>query len=134
MARSRAPEGAHVSEPLHFSDGDLDALAERVATKILGVLRPVEPEPTASALLLTKGELAHALRRSTPTIDRWATEGMPFVDMGTYRLYDLAVCQPWIAGRRKPGRPLKAGPVTAASPPATVPRVELRTRLRRTCG
>jgi hypothetical protein len=117
-----------MSDFVRLSDRDLDVIVERVATRVIGALRPPdEPEPPPT--LLTKAELAHALRRSSPTIDRWVTEGMPYADMGTYRLFDREACRAWVAARPRPGRPPKTAP--AATAPATLPGVELRTRTRR---
>jgi len=115
---------------VRLSDRDLEALAERVAIKLVGALRPSEPDTSAAPELVTKAEVAHALRRSTPTVDRWVTEGMPFVDMGSYRLYDLAACREWVAARPKPGRPVRREQpnIIATSP---IVGVERRTRARR---
>jgi hypothetical protein len=116
---------------LDFSDVHVDELAERIARKIVERLRAPTPEPAVTDGSLSKAELAHALRRSIPTIDRWAKQGMPFSDMGSYRLYDLAACRRWVAGRPRPGRPVTvASPASSSSPlPAGV---ELRTRRKRT--
>src|SRR4051794_17794025 len=98
---------SHVDLPIDPSG--IDALAELVAQVIVR-LRPAAAEPAPPARLLSKGELAHAVHRSVPTIDRWAADGMPYIDMGTYRLYDLDACTAWVAGRPRPGRPIKAAP------------------------
>lgn len=110
-----------------FAEGQLDKLAERIADIVVERLRGPTPAVSAPSGLLSKAELAHALRRSTPSIDRWAKQGMPFNDMGSYRLYDLAVCRRWVAGRPRPGRPVRVarpGLASAALPSG----VELRTR------
>jgi hypothetical protein len=115
---------------MDFSDVQVEALAERIAHKVVERLRPPVREPATIPGLVSKAELAHALRRSTPTIDRWVKLGMPYHDMGTYRLFDLPACRAWVAQRPRPGRPVKVAP--SASPPArSLPAgVELRTRKR----
>src|ERR1700722_19353939 len=97
-----------------LSEVEVDALAERIAVKIVDRLRAPASEPVVTTGLLSKADLAHELRRSTPTIDRWTKQGMPFNDMGSYRLYDLAACRRWVAGRPRPGRPIKVAPPRAA--------------------
>jgi hypothetical protein len=114
-----------------FSEVHVDELAERIAIKVIERLRAPAPEPLVTNGLLSKAELAHTLRRSTPTVDRWAKQGMPFSDMGSYRLYDLAACRRWVAGRPRPGRPVTVAPPASSSAPLPS-RVELRTRERRT--
>jgi len=111
-----------------LSEVEVDALAERIAIRIVERLRTPASEPVVTTGLLSKGDLAHALRRSTPTIDRWTKQGMPFNDMGSYRLYDLAACRCWVAGRPRPGRPVKVAPPRALSSSALPSGVELRTR------
>ena len=121
----------HVARVTDFSEVHVDELVERIAIKVVERLRAPAPEPVVTDGLLSKAELAHALRRSTPTIDRWAKQGMPFSDMGSYRLYDLASCRRWVAGRPRPGRPARVAAPT--SPSAPLPsNVELRTRRRGT--
>jgi hypothetical protein len=115
---------------IDFSEGQFDRLAERIASIVIERLRTPAPAPVASNGLLNKAELAHALRRSSPTIDRWAKQGMPFNDMQSYRLYDLEACRRWVAGRPRPGRPVNvAAPVMPSALPLGV---ELRTRRRGT--
>ena len=116
-----------------FLDAELDALADKLADRVLRRLGHGEaPRLANSSKLLSKSELALAVRRSAATIDRWATEGMPFDDMGTYRMYDLDKCRTWAARRPKPGRPVKAAPHSGAvTSPGLPPGVELRTRARR---
>ena len=116
---------------MDFSEDHVDALAEQIAIEVVERLRGPASEPTAKTGLLSKVELAHALRRSTPTIDRWAKQGMPFNDMGSYRLYDLAACRRWVAGRPRPGRPVKVAPPASSAVPL-LSGVELRTRRRAT--
>jgi hypothetical protein len=115
---------------MRFSE-DVDALAEQIAIKVVERLRAPASEPTVTTGLLNKAELAHALRRSSPTIDRWAKQGMPFNDMGSYRLYDLVACRGWVSGRPRPGRPVKVAPPASSSVPLLAG-VELRTRRRAT--
>jgi hypothetical protein len=107
---------------------DVDALADQIAIRVAERLKAPAPAPVRSPALLSKSELAHALRRSSPTIDRWAKQGMPFHDMGSYRLYDLSACREWVARRPRPGRPAKVAPPTPSS--TLPPGVELRTRKR----
>jgi hypothetical protein len=113
-----------------FSEGHFERLAERIASIVIERLRAPVSEAVAAHGLLSKAELAHALRRSSPTIDRWAKQGMPFNDMQSYRLYDLEACRRWVAGRPRPGRPVN---IAAPAVPSALPSgVELRTRRRGT--
>lgn len=114
-----------------FPKDHVNELAEQIAIKIVERMRAPAPDAVVTNGLLSKAELAHALRRSTPTIDRWAKQGMPFDDMGSYRLYELAACRGWVAGRPRPGRPVNVAPPAVSS--GLLPSgVELRTRRRGT--
>jgi uncharacterized protein YbgA (DUF1722 family) len=68
-AESRSQGGALVTD---FAESQFDELVERIAIRVVERLRAPAPEPRATNALISKAELAHALRRSTPSIDRWA--------------------------------------------------------------
>lgn len=100
-----------------MSPDEIAAVARQVVAQLraeLGILAPG---------LLTKGEIAGVLRVEPQTIDRWVRQGMPAEDRASYRLFDRAKCEQWVAGRKKPARP-RRGSTTAPS----LDGVELRTR------
>jgi excisionase family DNA binding protein len=85
------PAQRHVSPPDLASA--LDAIADRVAERVLEVLAPMleASAPTARRpSLLSKSELASLLHVSTATVDRLARHGaLPFVRVGDVRRFDL---------------------------------------------
>lgn len=112
-----------------IDDATLAALADRLFALMVDRFGLAAPgaRPPPSGKLLTKSELAAHLRRSPSTIDRWAEQGMPFEDMGTYRLYDGSACARWVGQRPRPGRRPRSsgGHTTSTRLPG---QVELRTR------
>ena len=128
VALRTSPRPGSGARGTSLSDRHVDELVERIAIMVVERLRPPVPEAVVTNGLLSKAELAHALRRSTPTIDRWAKQGVPFNDMGSYRLHDLATCRTWAAARPRPGRPTNVASACSSTPLPSG--VELRTRRR----
>lgn len=95
-----------------------DATISEIARRVADLIRPATPPG-----LLTKDEIAQAFRVTTQCIDIWARSGMPFKDMGHYKLFERQACETWAAGRRKRGRP----PVAKTEAPS-LEGVEFRSR------
>ena len=63
--------------------------------------------------LLTRTDLALQLRRSERTVIRWERAGMPFIAIGTARLYEPSSVRAWLMSHErrqdapKRGRPVK---------------------------
>ena len=102
-------------------------VADALAARGLVFAAPPAP-PSQPDDLMSKSALAAVLHRSAATIDRWADAGMPFVDMGSYRLFRRDACFAWASTRPRPGRPVRTSPTSASVP---VGGAELRTRARR---
>lgn len=51
--------------------------------------------------LLTKQELAEYLRRTPRTIDNYVRDGMPYIQCGGGKLFDLQAVLRWMSGRRR---------------------------------
>ncbi len=114
----------------------LDMLADVIARRVVDELRPLltsarEPSPAVPALL-DKQALAHALDKSTASIDRLVRDGaIPFVRVGDVRRFDLAAVL--AALQVVPATTEKPQPArTRSSPPTTgLAGVHLLTRSRR---
>lgn len=48
---------------------------------------------------LSKTQVAHELRRSVSTIDRYIADGMPCDDAGTRKAFDVETCRAWLRNR-----------------------------------
>jgi uncharacterized protein (DUF2342 family) len=96
---------------------DYEALARALMRQGLPSALAAELKPHVAAAnqtappveLLTRDELAHALRVSPQTIDRRVREGMPTEYVGDLPRFDLAACRAWLAANAKPGRRSKDG-------------------------
>lgn len=108
-----------------MSQDELRALARMVVEMLRSELVTL---PGFAPGLLTKDEIAAVLRVSPGTVDRWTREGMPSEPRGSYKLFDRAQCEAWVAARPKPARPILA-PVRQGPP--SLRGVELRTRRAR---
>lgn len=78
-----------------LDDATLDAIATRVAERVLARLAKTEPPP-----LVTKDEIATALRVSPAQVNRYAKAGMPRHYIGKGRgspRFIVSDCRTWIA-------------------------------------
>ena len=75
-----------------------------LATAIADALRPhLAALPLAPATdLLTKDELAHALKVSPQTVSRALTKGLPVEYVGDLPRFDLGACRTWLAAQERP--------------------------------
>jgi hypothetical protein len=83
---------------LHASD--LRALVAAAVAEALAARAPARPAPPTP--LLSRRELAEALRVSSAQIDRLARAGCPVVRIGATPRYDLAAVRAWLATRGCP--------------------------------
>jgi hypothetical protein len=99
-------EGAHaVADPaIDYAALARALMAEGLPARVAAELKP---HLAAAAELLTRDELARALRVSPQTVDRRTREGMPVVYVGDLPRFDLAKCREWFAneGAQKRGAP-----------------------------
>lgn len=80
----------------------LDAIAERVARRVLDELRPhlaAHATPTASRPRLTLDELAHEEACSRATVRRLISDGAPVHYLGASPRFDLEEWRAWCAAR-----------------------------------
>ncbi len=75
---------------------DLLALKALVTEAVREVVREEIDRALGTHRPLSKAELAAALGRSTATIDRHVRGGMPFVQEGAHRTFDLDACRAWL--------------------------------------
>ena len=78
---------------------DVVALKTLLAEVVRDVVREELSRALAAQRALAKAELAAALRKSTATIDRHVREGMPYVQEGARRIFDLDACRAWLRNR-----------------------------------
>jgi hypothetical protein len=91
-----------VKVELTIDDATLDAIVERVASRLEARLGPM---PTASGERprISKSELARLLGVSPKTVDRCTEDGMPCLRVGDRPMYLRDECEAWLAAReRKP--------------------------------
>jgi excisionase family DNA binding protein len=93
-AATAASTSAAPSLPMGASfAGALQVFVDMVAARVVEKLAPMLAEPSAAPPprpLLTKSELANALRVSTATVDRRLREKrIPFVPVGDVKRFDL---------------------------------------------
>ena len=48
--------------------------------------------------MITKKELAEKVKVSLPTIDKWRTQGMPFIKIGKNVRFDWLDVEQWLKG------------------------------------
>lgn len=92
-----------MGEPLRLDEAQLDLLADKIAARL-------KPPPT----LVTKEELARALRVSMATVNRLCRAGMPRRHIGDMPRFELAECQEWALSHGE--QATKTADVPARSP------------------
>jgi excisionase family DNA binding protein len=74
--------------------------------------------------LVMKDELAEVLERSTRTVDRLVLQGLPFLQIGAQRRFDIEKVREWLRSRcareqrsqpQKRGRPKRIGAAPASA-------------------
>ena len=80
-------------------DALADLLADRVAERVAQRLAAPTTAPTKD--LVRKSELAQYLGVTGGTVDRYASQGMPYVQVGGQRRYRLTDVDEWLETRTR---------------------------------